>query len=156
MTCGNKQACLNGNCESTLIYRGSLPKTTGKFTFNGVLFLDGANAACDVAFPGSEMCTFTKLKQASMTAVPETTNAVDTGAAAVAEWWVDDPNDATDSRCIKTADQKPWSYQTADEGHKGFHVTLTPATGAIDNAPISDVTCSALRNVPCCSKITAP
>lgn len=174
--CVGQEACLNGNCESTLIYRGSLADpsgepagSTGLWTFNGQIGITGANAACAAAFPGSEVCTFAKLQAASTKAIPETINAVDTNNNPVSAWWIDDPTLATNTvpnlRCSSCTGgdpaaciNVPFSYGTADQGVVGQHVTLTRATGAISNV-ITQTTangCSVRRHVACCSVITAP
>jgi hypothetical protein len=155
--CTNEEACLNGVCTSKLIYRGSLPATPGRWQFNATLGLDGANAMCEMKWPGSAICTYDKLLAASMKATPETINATDYNGVAVTTWWIDDPNAGGNERCQSNADMIPWSYGTADQGHVGKSVTLTAATGAISALQTDTLpSCNQMRFVPCCSIVTAP
>lgn len=156
-TCGSNQACLNGDCVSTLIYRGSLPATTGRWNYQNVLGMTGANNECAARWPGSAVCTYEKLLAASTKATPETINAADFNAVAVTSWWVDDAAALGTQRCQSNADGIPWSYGTADQGHVGKFVTLTPATGAITALQTGTLpSCNGTRNVACCSILTAP
>jgi len=158
VACGSQEACLNGVCTSTLIYRGSLPASTGRWHYQAQLGLAGANADCEAHFPGSAICPYDKLLAASMKATPETINAMDYNGNPVTEWWIDDPTLNGDARCQKNADMIPWTYQTADEGHVGRHATLNAATGAISSVIVEPLQtgCSVARFVPCCSLVTAP
>lgn len=155
--CGANQGCVMGTCESRNIYRGSLTATTGRWTYMGMLGLNGANALCEMRWPGSKVCTFDKLQMASTRMPPETMNAVDFNGAAVTSWWVDDPAALGTQRCQSNADAIPWSYGTADQGHVGKFVTLTPATGVITGLQTGTLpSCNGSRHVPCCSTVVAP
>jgi hypothetical protein len=154
--CSSNQTCVAGTCTSTLIYRGSLVPTTGRWAYNGVLGLTGADAACNANWPGSKGCSYTKLMAASMKVPSELVNAVDTNGTAVTSWWVDDPN-VGEGRCTSNADNAPWTYQTADQGHVGKFADLTPATGALGAFTMGTLpSCNQTRNVACCSIVTAP
>ena len=156
-SCGANEACLNGDCVTTQIYRGSLPAATGRWNYQNVLGMTGANNECAARWPGSAVCTYDKLLAASTKAVPETTNAVDFNNVAVTSWWVDDAAALGTQRCQSNADGIPWSYGTADEGKVGKFVTLTPATGAITALETGTLpSCNGTRNVACCSILTAP
>jgi hypothetical protein len=150
-TCGANEACLDGTCTSTLIYRGSLPAGTGRWQYNGTLGIAGANALCEQHWPGSQICTYDKLLAASQKTPAETLNATDFNGAAVTSWWVDDPA-VTEGRCTSNADAIPWSYATADQGHVGKYVDLTPGTGAVSAFLTGTLpSCNQNRNVACCS-----
>jgi hypothetical protein len=154
--CTADQTCVTGVCTSTLIYRGSLPPTTGRWTYGGQLGLVGANNTCNTNWPGSQICSYTKLMAAAMKAPSELINAKDTNGTAVASWWVDDPN-VGEGRCTNSADNAPWTYQTADQGHVGKFADLTPATGALGAFTMGTLpSCNQTRNVACCSIVTAP
>ena len=159
-TCGAKEACSNGTCVSSLIYRGSLPGSTGLWIYGGVAGLTGANAACTAHFPGSEICTASKLALAQ--AKNELINATDYNNVPVTDWWIDDPNATPNERCNFVAqDNKPWTYQTAHLGYYSKYVTLTPATGTITPVQTGNIAagtglCSQPRFVACCSIVTAP
>ena len=153
--CTTEESCINGVCAALKIYRGSLPPTTGRWEFNSSLGLVGANAACEAAWPGSAVCTFAKLQAASMKVPAETLNATDINGTPVTTWWLDEDL-AGEGRCNDiAAENVPWSYATAHLNHSGRHVELTAATGAI-TVTTMDVTCNVMRNVPCCSLVTAP
>jgi hypothetical protein len=155
--CTNEEACLSGVCTSKLIYRGSLPATTGKWQFMAMAGLDGANADCEAHWPGSAICPYDKLLAASMKTPAETLNATDYNGTAVATWWIDDPNAVGEGRCTDNTAQQPWTYQTQDQGHVGKSVTLTPNTGEISALQTDTLpSCNQLRSVPCCSLVTAP
>jgi hypothetical protein len=158
--CQANEACLAGTCTSKLIYRGSLPGGTGRWQYQATLGLNGAIADCAAHWPGSTVCTYAKLLAASTKATPETLNATDYNGVAVAQWWMDDPTitAGTEGRCMSNADQAPWTYATADQGHVGSHVVLTPGTGAISAQTLETIGtgCNQIRNVPCCSIVTAP
>ena len=160
VACNSQQKCVGGACISTRIYRTSLPASTGRWTYGGVLGLDGANAACAAAVPGTQVCAADKLMAAA--AAGELINASDTLGNPVTDWWIDDPQAVGPQRCQDgTAENIPWDYQTAHLGNVGKYVTLTPATGAITpvetgSIPAGTGLCSSLRFVPCCSIVTAP
>lgn len=155
--CAANEGCVGGACVSRLIYRGSLKATTGRWTYQGMLGLNGANAECAMRWPGSQICTYDKLMMAATRAVPETTNATDHDGAAVTTWWIDDPTATGNERCQSDQDAIPWSYGTADQGHVGKYVTLNRATGAISALVTGAVpSCNTTRHVPCCSTVVAP
>jgi hypothetical protein len=158
--CTDQEACVNGTCTSKLIYRGSLPATTGRWQFQATLGVDGANMDCDMHWPGTEVCTYEKLLSASMKTPAETINATDYNGVAVTSWWMHDPAGTGEGRCTSNADMEPWTYATQDQGHVGNSVTLADAaTGeisALDTPTPGTPSCNQLRSVPCCSKVTAP
>lgn len=155
--CTNDETCLNGVCTAKFIYRGSLPATTGRWTYMGMLGIAGANADCAAHWPGTAICTYSKLLAASMKPTPETINATDYNNVPVTTWWIDDPQAAASQRCRNNADGIPWSYATADQGNVGKSVVLTPATGAISALQTDTLpSCNQSRFVPCCSLVTGP
>lgn len=158
--CGANEACSGGQCLSTRVYRGSLPQSTGRWMYGGLIGLDGANAECNTHFAGSKVCSADKLMMAQ--AKGELVNAADYNGVAVTDWWIDDPLASPDARCNATeAENVPWSYATAHKGHYSKYVTLTPATGTITPVMTGDLTartglCAQSRFVACCSINTAP
>src|SRR5438034_5193668 len=46
------------------VVKGSLTSTLGRFNYNAMLGLPGANSACNTNFPGSHACTLTELQGA--------------------------------------------------------------------------------------------
>jgi hypothetical protein len=108
-------------------------------------------------WPGSQLCSYDKLLMASTRAVPETTNAMDHLGNPVSSWWIDDPAAPSGQRCQSNQDGIPWSYGTADQGHVGKYVTLTPGTGAISALTVGTLpSCNGSRHVACCSTVVAP
>lgn len=153
--CALGSTCIGGECLFATIYRGSLPSSTGRWQYTGVLGLTGANADCEGHFPGSAICPLAKLQMAQ--AKGELVNAVDYNNVPVTEWWVDDPNAGNNQRCTSNTDAIPWSYQTADEGHVGTFVTLDRAAGTIGNLITEGLpSCNKSRFVACCSINIAP
>ena len=155
--CMPTEGCVGGACVSRFIYRGSLKASTGRWSFQGMLGLNGANAECNARWPGSQVCSYQKLMMAATRAVPETVDAKDYENNAVASWWIDDPTALPTQRCQSNQDAIPWSYGTADQGHVGKYVTLTPATGAISELTTGVLpSCNGSRHVACCSTVIAP
>lgn len=163
--CGTTEGCVMGTCVSRLIYRGSLLRANGNWSYMGVRGLDGANMECNMRWPGSQVCTYAKLQMASTRNPAETLGATDHMGNAVADWWIDDPTAVMTQRCRNNntimnndpATGIPWSYGTQDQGHVGKYVTLTPATGAITMLTTEGLpSCNKQRHVPCCSTVIAP
>jgi hypothetical protein len=156
MMCSAEQACVNGSCVFTKVYRGSLVASTGRWTYQGMLGLTGANAACAASWPGSAICTYDKLVLAQSKA--ELVNAVDTGNNPVSQWWIDDPQAPATQRCQSNADQIPWSYATQDQGHVGKYVVLDRPAGTIGAVVTATLGtgCNVVRHVACCSINIAP
>ncbi len=156
--CTTQEACVSGTCTSKLIYRGSLPASTGRWQYQATLGLTGANADCEAHWPGTAICPYAKLLAASMKATPETINAMDYNNQPVTTWWIDDTTASNNQRCVSNQENIPWSYATADQGHVGKSVALMNATtGAISALQLDTLpSCSTMRSVPCCSLITAP
>ncbi len=161
--CDAGATCIGGQCLFATIYQGSLPRSTGRWQYQGILGLDGANADSEAHFPGTAISTFAKLELAE--AKGELINAVDYNNVPVeavvnvgpGDWWVDDPNAINNERCTKNSDGIPWSYSTADEAHVGTFVALDRAAGAIGNLITEGIpSCSTARFVACCSINIAP
>lgn len=154
--CDPGATCIGGQCLFAQVYRGSLPASTGRWTYTGVVGIDGANADCAAHFPGSEICTFAKLELAE--SKMELINAVDYNNVPVTQWWVDDPQAPSGERCQnQLVDMIPWSYQTADQGNVGKFVTFDRPTGVIGPLVTEGLpSCSGARFVACCSINIAP
>jgi hypothetical protein len=164
-TCMSNEGCVDGGCISRLIYRGSLRASNGNWTYQGQAGLNGANAECELRWPGSKVCTYDKLLMASQRLVPETMGATDFMGNAVTAWWIDDPTALPTQRCTNNNTRNvndpndlgvAWTYGTQDQGHVGKFVTLTPATGAISTVTTIFPSCNTARHVACCSTVVAP
>lgn len=156
--CGANEACSGGLCLSTRIYRGSLPATTGRWTLQAAVGLTGANAECDVQFPGSQVCSSDKLSMAAVKG--ELLGAKDVAGVDVTEWWIDDPASDPLHRCQDaTKENVPWSYATAHLGNVGKFVSLSNGQiSQVVTGSIADSTglCNTARFIACCSIMTAP
>jgi len=158
--CGINEGCAGGVCVSSLIYRGSLPASMGRWMYGGQLGLAGANAECAAHFPGSEVCSAAKLMMAQ--AKNELVNATDYNNMPVTDWWIDDPTAMPKERCnFTTQENMPWTYATQHIGSYSKYVTLTRATGVITSVQTGNIgagtgLCAQTRFVACCSIVTAP
>jgi hypothetical protein len=154
--CTADQVCLNGTCVFTTVYRGSLPAGTGRWTYQGTLGINGANADCAAHWPGSAVCSYDKLVLAQSKA--ELVNALDYNNQPVTQWWLHDPASLLTHQCTSNAEQAAWTYATADQGHVGKYVALDRAAGTISAVitPPPATGCAINRNVACCSINIAP
>jgi hypothetical protein len=171
--CGTDEGCLNGTCASTLIYRGSLPASTGVWNYGGTPGIAGADTACAAQWPGTAHCSYTQLQSAAAKNPSELINAADysgsavvtTGSASTSQYgdfWIDDPTADGRTRCnfSQTGGPNiPWSYGTSHLGNVGRYVTLTADTGQITAVQTGNIVttnsgtglCSESRFVACCT-----
>jgi hypothetical protein len=137
-------------CAPAFAYNGALVPTAGRFNYNAMIGLPGANAACNSNFSGSHVCTYFEL-QCAQTA-GSLVGAVDTNAAAVASFWAVDPNAAPLSQCQDDVSSfQNWEYATAHTGSRGQRVALNGGTGML--GPLqTGLQCnfSGNSNVGCC------
>lgn len=162
-TCEGTQSCIGGRCLSTEVYRGSLPNTTGAWTYNGVIGLPGAVNECNNRVRGTgsltQVCTYAQLTAAQ--AAGELINAKDYNGVAVTEWWVNDITALGNVQCNDI--NVNWNYATAHLGPAAKSTTLAGAAGTISPVNVgtagvgglggSGITCNTPRAIPCC---TAP
>lgn len=131
----------------TGIVRGALPTTTGRFNYNLVLGVPGADAACNTNFASTHACTYAELQSAvgdgSMAGLKDTGNNTVT-----ALWAIDPLRSAFDQCTVSVA----WDYQTAHTGHKADVVTLNNVTGTL-NALQTAQACGLTRSVACCRNV---
>jgi hypothetical protein len=106
--------------------KGALPPTSGRFNFNLVLGVPGADAACNGNFAGTHACTYADL-QAAETA-GDLDGLKDLNAGTVTSFWAIDGSHPGTLQCGETI---PWDYQTAHTGHFAEKVNLNNATGAL-------------------------
>ncbi len=154
--CDAGATCIGGQCLFATIYRGSLPASTGRWNYQGMLGIDGANADCEAHFPGSAICTFAKMELAE--AKGELVNAVDYNNVPVVEWWIDDPTAIGPDRCQnQAAENIPWTYETAHLANGGKFVNFDRPNGQIGPLmPAVVPSCNSPRFVSCCSINIAP
>ncbi|HPH64443.1 MAG TPA: hypothetical protein PLF40_01820 [Kofleriaceae bacterium] len=162
-TCPASQSCLGGRCLSTAIYRGSLPNTTGFWTYAGVVGVEGATNECNLRVRGTgsvtQVCTYAQLTAAQ--AAGELINAKDYAGGTITDWWVNDATAAGNLQCndFPNFGTKTWTYATAHIGYVGKATTLDAAAGTVSPVatgnpnPASGIVCATPRAIPCC---TAP
>lgn len=126
------------------VVRGALVPTNGRFNYNLVLGVPGANAACNTSFAGTHACTYAELQSAvgdgSMAGLKDTANN------AVTSFWAIDPLRSAFDQCTTSV---AWDYQTAHTGHKADVVTLNNVTGTL-NALQTSQPCGLTHSVGCC------
>jgi hypothetical protein len=130
--------------EPSGIFQGALPRTTGRFTYQATVGIDGANAECNTQFPGAHACTVAELQAAE--SAGELTGATDTGGTEVTSFWAIDPSRPAVDQCTVTV---AWDYATAHTGQFADLVNLDNATGALSTLQ-EDVICVNQHWVGCC------
>ncbi len=126
------------------IFQGALVRSSGRFTYQGTVGIDGANAECAAQFPGAHACTIAELRAAE--AAAELSGAQDTAGNAVATFWAIDPSRAEDEQCHVNV---PWDYATAHTGQFADLVELNNATGALSVLQENKL-CATQHWVGCC------
>jgi len=112
-----------------LVLKGSLTATQGRFNYNSVVGLPGANAACAAAFAGTHACTYSDLQAAQ--AACDLPGLKDTALNSVTSFWAIDGAAPILTQCN---DDTPvvgsglnWEYTTAHTLSRGNFVTLSPS-----------------------------
>ena len=90
------------------LFQGALVRTNGRFTYQGTIGIDGANAECATQFPGTHACTLAELRTAA--AAGDLLGAKDTGGSTVDSFWAIDPSRDDRAQCHTNV---PWDYATA-------------------------------------------
>lgn len=131
------------------IFKGTLPRTNGFWTYGGTPGLPGGEALCNATFPGTHVCTFANLQSAETAG--ELVGAFDNGGA-VTRFWAVDPVADPNSQCVDVSPSTlRWHYGTAHTLSKGASVTLNAATGDLGNSLSPVVGCVANTfSVGCC------
>ncbi|MBY0278699.1 hypothetical protein K2Z84_25475 [Candidatus Binatia bacterium] len=130
------------------ILQGVLTPTTGRFNYNLVLGVAGADAACTARFPGTHACTYANLQAAE--AAGDLDGAKDTNGTTVTSFWAIDASHANQLQCTTTV---AWDYATAHTGHFGEKVNLNSAAGtlsALQSGSAAGVFCLNSSWVGCC------
>lgn len=117
------------------VVKGSLTSTQGRFNYNLMVGLPGANSACNTNFSGSHACSIQDLQGAPAT---DLTCLKDTAGMTVTSFWAIDSSAPHLSQCFddvtfnETTDPNHnWEYATAHTGSRGQWVSVNPATGAL-------------------------
>jgi len=130
-------------------FEGVLPSTTGRFNYNLVLGLPGADARCNTLFPGSHACTYTELLAAESQG--DLVGIQDVNATTVTSFWAIDSTHSPNLQCTVTI---AWDYNTAHTGQFGELVQLNNGTGdlgPLQSGQPAGVFCLNSSWVGCCS-----
>src|SRR4029453_2595622 len=134
------------------VLKGALTPTVGRFNYNLMLGLPGANAACNTNFPGSHACTYAELQSAA--SAGGLAGLKDIMGDAVTSFWAIDPGAPGLQQCVDDVaggSQLNWEYATAHTASRGQKVALDNAAGTL-GALQSGVQCNFSGNswVGCC------
>jgi hypothetical protein len=110
--------------------KGALAPTAGRFNFNAMLGLPGANAACNTSFAGTHACTYQELQTAA--AAGDLTGLKDVAATTVTSFWAIDSSAAALQQCNDdVSSHQNWEYATAHTASRGEQVALNNAAGTL-------------------------
>ena len=143
-----------GCTHTTTKVKGSLTATPGRFNYNLMLGLPGANSACNTNFAGSHACTLAELQSAPSS---QLAGLKDTSNMTVVSFWAIDPAaDPVTRQCCDDVNFNPctsannWEYQTAHTASRGQTVALNNVTGTLGPL-VTMLQCNATNNwVACC------
>lgn len=116
------------------VVKGSLTATPGRFNYNLMLGLPGANSACNTNFAGSHACSLTELQGAPAS---DLACLKDTASNVVTSFWAIAADASTNPSLSQCKDDAVggsglnWEYGTAHTASRGEKVALTNATGAL-------------------------
>jgi hypothetical protein len=127
-----------------VVLQGVLPSTNGRFNYNLVIGVPGANAACNTNFPGSHACELTELQAAEIAG--DLAGRKDMNNVTVTSFWAIDPARPDDDQCTVSI---PWDYQTQHTGQFADRTTLNNPAGTL-SAISSGVLCGTMSWVGCC------
>jgi hypothetical protein len=134
-------------CDPALLtYMGALVETNGRWTYNGVLGVEGADQMCNDLFPGSHSCTDDQLVEAETRG--ELRGAVDAGGSPVASLWSRQPAQFDHLQC-SVPETGSYTYPTGDRSWGGFR-TLNRNTGRLGARDVAP--CVETRSVGCCRR----
>ena len=110
---------------------GSLTATPGRFNYNLMVGLPGANSACNMNFAGSHACAVQELQAAPAS---DLTGLKDTANNTVTSFWAIDSCAPILQQCNDDAaggSGLNWEYATAHTASRGEQVPLNNTTGAL-------------------------
>ncbi len=114
------------------IAKGALPITYGRFNYNLMIGLPGANAACNSNYAGTHACTYLDLQNAA--AAGDLDGLKDIDDLPVSGFWAIDPGAPVLQQCNDNTlggTNLNWEYGTSHTGSRGSQVSLDNGTGAL-------------------------
>ena len=148
--CASTHSCVAGRCiegSSGRRYAGSLVPSIGRWNYLNMIGLPGGDAACDMFWPGSQVCSYRQLQLAET--LGELAGATDSAGTTVTSWWVDDRSAPAGERCVHLqAETLPWTYPSMHLGVMGRVVNVT--NGQL-SALLPGQSCGGSHSVPCCN-----
>ena len=148
--CASTHSCVAGRCvegSAGRRYAGSLTPSNGRWNYVNLIGLPSGDAACDMFWPGSQVCSYRQLQLAE--SLGELAGAADSSGSAVTSWWVDDRSAAAGERCVHVqAETLPWTYPSMHLGVKGRYVDVM--NGQLSSL-FTGQSCAASHSVPCCN-----
>jgi hypothetical protein len=134
------------------VLKGALTSTPGRFNYNAMLGLPGANAACNTSFAGTHACTYQELQ--SSAAAGDLKGLMDTANPPnpVTSFWAIDSSAPPLQQCNDDVNSHlNWEYATAHTASRGEKVALDNATGTLGPLQMS-LQCNFSGNawVGCC------
>jgi hypothetical protein len=107
------------------VLKGALTSTPGRFNYNAMLGLPGANAACTTNFAGTHACTYQDLQNAA--AGGDLKGLTDIMGMTVTSFWAIDSSAAALEQCNDDVNSHlNWEYATAHTASRGEKVALNP------------------------------
>jgi hypothetical protein len=134
------------------VLKGALASTPGRFNFNAMLGLPGANAACNTNFAGTHACTYQELQSAA--ASGDLKGLKDVTAMTVTSFWAIDSSATPLQQCqddVQGGSGLNWEYATAHTASRGEKVALDNAAGTLGSLTMN-LQCNFSGNawVACC------
>ena len=130
--------------------KGALASTPGRFNFNAMLGLPGADAACNTSFAGTHACTYQELQSAAAAGDLKGLNDV-TNTPVTSFWAIDSSAPALQQCNDDVNSHQNWEYATAHTASRGEKVDLDNAAGTLGPLTMS-LQCNFSGNawVACC------
>ena len=122
---------------------GALTRTTGRFNYDLVIGIPGADSACNGNFAGTHACTFAELLEAETAG--DLVGLTDTDGFEVRSFWAIDSSHPPDTQCHAVV---AWDYATAHTGQFSEYAELDNDTG--DLGEVESGICATQRWVGCC------
>ena len=113
--------------------KGALASTPGRFNFNAMLGLPGADAACNTSFAGTHACTYQELQTAAAAGDLKGLKDISTPTPmTVTSFWAIDSSAPALQQCNDdVSSHLNWEYATAHTMSRGEQVALDNAAGTL-------------------------